>query len=1115
MKKIVSLLFSVLLFSLASAQVTTSSFSGRVTDAAGAPLVGAAVIAVHTPSGTEYGTVTDAKGNFRIMNVRPGGPYTVTFRLLGYKTFAEKDIRVPLGDNYVLRPSLPEETTNIDAVQVSWGKNPIMNADRSGTATNVNSRQLATLPSITRSINDFTRLSPQAGHDNSFAGRDGRYNNITVDGAAFNNSFGLSTANNMPGGDSQPISLDAIQEVTVNVSPFDVRQSGFTGAGVNAVTRSGDNDYQGSVYTYFRPRSFTGENVRGEVVPGAKTTMYKTVGMRAGGPIVRNKLFFFVNGEVGSEATQGIRWRPSQKNTAGPGQGDAGSYVSRTSTYDLERVKNHLLSTYGYDPGSYTDFPNFAVDDYRIMARLDWNIDDRNQLMVRYNMVNSVSDQTASGSMPTGLGSSASRYSVNAFNFSNANYGFLNRVHSLTGEWNSQFSSRVSNKLLVTWMNNKSVRTSPSAEFPFVDILEGGTQYMSFGYELFSYNNGVTNKSFTVTDNVTVALGDHALTAGASFERQYFLNSYIREGLSYYRYNSVDDFLNDARPAAFALTYPFAGEDAIRGTELTFGMASAYVQDEWQINPRFRLTAGLRFEMPFCFNELGKDTQIEGVGYVRDLAFDRGEKYDLGTWPKSRLMVSPRIGFNWDVKGDRSWQVRGGTGIFTGFVPFVWYTNQPQGAGYIQAAETAWNSAAVPDDMRFEPDYRKQLSKYSSLLPNDRRGVIGRGGSLSKVADDFRLPQVWRTTVATDIQLPWNTVLTVEAIYSKDINAVMMRNANLSSQTYGHFTGPDNRPVWWQGNGNWIDGGDAPSQARRTVQPSVNSMTVMENTRLGRQFLATVQLTKSFSNGFSGMVSYTYNNSRDVGVNAGSNGNSAWRSNVAVNNLNYPGLSYSMFSVPHRVNGYVSYAIQYAKKHLSTTVSLYYTGSHTARLSYIYSNDLNGDGQACDLIYVPRDASEIRFVDVVKDGRVTYSAQDQADDFFAYVEGNGYLKKRKGQYAERGGALAPWLNRFDVKIVQDIAARFGTGKRYTLQLTADILNVGNLLCSDWGIYYANGLRDYDNIMPLTYRGVDASKTPTFTLNASDRESFRKKAGWNGQLSTSSTWGCQLGVRLIF
>ena len=291
MKKIVSLLFSVLLFSLASAQVTTSSFSGRVTDAAGAPLVGAAVIAVHTPSGTEYGTVTDAKGNFRIMNVRPGGPYTVTFRLLGYKTFAEKDIRVPLGDNYVLRPSLPEETTNIDAVQVSWGKNPIMNADRSGTATNVNSRQLATLPSITRSINDFTRLSPQAGHDNSFAGRDGRYNNITVDGAAFNNSFGLSTANNMPGGDSQPISLDAIQEVTVNVSPFDVRQSGFTGAGVNAVTRSGDNDYQGSVYTYFRPRSFTGENVRGEVVPGAKTTMYKTVGMRAGGPIVRNKLY--------------------------------------------------------------------------------------------------------------------------------------------------------------------------------------------------------------------------------------------------------------------------------------------------------------------------------------------------------------------------------------------------------------------------------------------------------------------------------------------------------------------------------------------------------------------------------------------------------------------------------------------------------------------------------------------------------------------------------------------------------------------------------------------------------------------------------------------------------
>lgn len=1118
MKFVSVILFTMLGFATAMAQVTTSGMNGRVTTEQDEPIAGVVIIALHVPSGTEYVTASDAKGYYNLQNMRPGGPYRVTAKMLGFRTVVTEGIRIALGDNYLLDIKMPEEAIGLDEVVVTGSRDRILNSGRTGASTNITGSNLTQLPTISRSLSDFTRLTPQAGTNSAFAGRDGRYNNIMIDGASFNNRFGLTT-NNMPGGSAQPISLDAIQEVTVNLSPFDVRESNFTGASVNAVTRSGDNQFEGSVYTYFRPKSFTGNKVNGVEVKDAKTRTSQMYGARFGGPIIKDKLFYFVSGEWEKSSSPGIAWSPSTD-----GIGNSKQMISRTTVADLERVKAHLLDKYHYDPGVYENFNNFVDQDYKIMARLDWNISDKHKLTLRFNYVNAESDkQVNANSGPPGLARKSTRYGVNSMTFSNSNYKEINRVASITGELNSTFSPRISNKLLVAYTSVIDPRReSPSAPFPFVDIWKGegdeADQYMSFGYELFTYHNEVKTSSLILTDNMNVSLGKHTLLAGASFERQYVYNSYIREGLSYYRYASVDDFINNAKPIGFGLTYPF-GNNEIKGMDMTFGMFSFYLQDSWQVNPKFRLTGGLRFEVPIYFSDIsqGSQTVINGVGAggtnqaLNDIRFAGGKYVDLGVWPRSRMQVSPRIGFNWDINGDRTVQLRGGTGLFTGLIPFVWFTNQPSSGGYMQSPEVALTAAKIPDNFRFESDYRKQIANYPNLFPSNP-GIVASGSSFAKVADDFKLPQVWRTSLAADIQLPWTTVLTLEAIVTKDVNAVVQKNLNCPIPNGGLFAGADRRPYW----------------STKNVDGNVSSMMLLTNASQGYQAAFTAQLTKRFQSGLSGMVAYTYTVAKDLGANPGSAAFSAWQSNVAVNSLNYPGMSWSKFAMPHRVNGFLTYRVEYAR-HLATTLSLYYEGSHSGRISYTYTNDFNGDGNASDLMYIPKDRSEIQFVDTYKtddkgnfvlDGQgnkiVTYSAADQTDDFFKYIDDTKYLRKNKGKYAERFGALKKWVSRWDVKVLQDVFTGFGTDKRYSLQVSLDILNIGNLLNSKWGAYDYYGLSSYDNVRPLTYvAGRGTSEPPTFRLNAKDRASFQNLSRPSGNLSTSSTWGMMLGIRLNF
>jgi len=1094
LKRIISMSAFMLIAIMVYGQgATTSSLSGKITDSKGETLPGASVIAVHTPSGTQYATIADNAGNYRITNMRVGGPYTINVSFIGFTTQSYTDIMLRLGETYVQNALIAESATALGEVVVTGGlRNSILSSERSGPQTNISSRDLASLPTINRSVNDFTRLTPQAGNSGSFAGRDTRYNNISIDGAQFQARFGLSTSNNLPGGDAQPIALDAIQEISVNVSPFDVRQSGFTGATVNAVTRSGNNDFTGSAYTYIRPKSFTGEKVEDRIVANARTDSKNIYGGTFGGAIVKNKLFFFLSGEYENTTKPGVNWRPSTDGVA-----NAENNISRTTIADLQRVSDFLKSEYGYDPMSYTDFRNFESKNYKIMARIDWNINNNHKLMFRYNDVKSNNDfQTNASSGPNlaanGVFNASNRIGPDAIAFESAWYGMENKVRSLTAELNSKFSEMISNKFLITYTHIQDTRTTPnSTPFPFVDILKDNQRYMSFGTELFSYNNEVKNNDFVVTNNTAFSFNNHLLTAGLSYENQYFSNGYMREGTTYYAYNSVDDFLTGAPPRIFAYQLGYPGSET-PVAEVSFGTLSAYLQDEWNINSKLKITAGIRLEQPFYLSSLGGQSKFDpGTGYVdlNTVPWYRNVRIDQSQWPKAKPTISPRVGFNYDVKGDRSIIVRGGTGIFAGLPPFVWFTNQPQSAGWIQTPEI---TNATPRPTTFNPNFREAVFNSSIIPPT--QGVIPTGAGLAVVDSDLKLPSVWRSSLATDIKLPANFVFTVEGLYTRDVVNLIQQNIHLEEA--GSYTGIDNRVYM------------------RRIYTTIGSTTMLTNgDKKGYSASITFQLTKQFSNGLAGMIAYTYNNAKDLAANPGSTANSAFTSSANVGNPNEPALSWSAFSMPHRVNGYISYSVDWLK-HATSTFSFYYNGTNQGRLQYIFSAAPEGGINTTQaLIYVPKDKSEMRFNDYTPSGGPTFTADQQADIFEAYINSNKYLKSRRGQYAERYGDVQPWVNRFDFKFVQDIYSNFGSNRNYLLQFTFDIINAGNLLNKNWGCYYSNPILSFEN-MPLLVPNVVAGEL-RYRLNADNADAFKTRTTWYGNATTASTWGMQFGLRLKF
>lgn len=1076
--------FIILLSALGlQAQVTTSNMTGRVTDNKGESLIGATVIAIHTPTGTQYGTITNEAGVFSISNMRAGGPYTVEVSYIGYQTQKYENINVRLGDTYNVAAVLPEDGIQLEGLEIVGTKSAIMNSNRTGAATNVSVEQLNSLPTISRSINDFTRLTPQAQSGSGFAGRDGRYNNIQIDGANFNNNFGLSTTN-LPGGGSQPISLDAVEQVQINIAPYDVRQSNFTGAGINAITRSGSNRLEGSVYGFYRNQDFNGRRVGNDTLPEGDKTTSRIIGARLGGAIVKNKLFFFANFETEDNTRPGITFIPSA-----PGR--SGDNVSRTTLADMETVSNYVKEKYNYDTGAAENYAsNFQTRNYKALARIDYNINDNHKLTVRYNQMVATDDQVVNATSAPNPRSSSSRISQNSYAFENANYGFENSVRSLTAELNSKFSNKVSNQFLATYTRIQDRRTSNSSPFPFIDIKKDGDAYMSLGYELFSWKNDVINNVTTFTNNLTYTTGKHNITAGIAFDYLTFGNSFQRYGTSYYRYASMEDFLNNATPEAFALTYSVLPDGRDPYAELDFGLGGIYLQDEYRFNDRLKVTGGLRVDMPFYFNKLEKNPSVTPLNFVTADAMDT-INIDLSRWPTSKPLFSPRIGFNYDVKGDRTIQLRGGTGIFTGRIPFVWFTNMPTNSGMLQNTIERTGQAVADLGITFNPDPKAWVDKFPATPGTTPPG------SIAAIDENFSLPQIWRSNLALDMELPGKFILTLEGLYSKDLNGIVQYNANQAAPigNMNAHNGADTRPFFGANN------------AARRINGGINEAIILSNTDQGYSYSLTAQVSKEFSRNFSAMLAYTYTDARDITGNPGSQAASAWANNFSVRGQNDLDLSFSEYAVPHRVVGAISYRIEYLKA-LATSISLFYDGANTGRFNYRYTTDFNRDGINSDLIYIPNDPSEITFTNITSQGNVLFTAQEQSDAFFAYIDQDPYLSKNKGSYADRNGALIPWRNRFDLRILQDIFTNIGN-RKHTLQLSLDVLNVGNLLNSDWGIIQTPNYSNGGILVP----NVAADGTTTFQLarvgGTFPTQTFRNV------LSTATTWGMQVGLRYIF
>ncbi len=1057
------IIIALLLFSLNSfgQGVTTSSIQGIVSTKDEGNLPGATVLLKHEPSGSAYSTTTLASGRFNFPNLRVGGPYTLNITFIGYESKKVENIYINLGEPTVLNIELFTKANQLAEIVVIGQTDDVLNGKRTGASTTINNRLIKTLPTIKRSFEDFTRLSPQSSGF-SFSGRNRLFNNLTIDGSIFVNPFGLDAA--LPGGQtkSQPISLDAIEQIYVSISPFDVRQSGFTGASVNVVTKSGTNNFTGSAYTFLRNEQLIGDKVFDTKIQNPDLT-YNQSGLSFGGPIIKNKLFFFTSAELERRKDPGSTYKALR-----PGLNSSDPNVANVTATDLDAVSQFLKSKYNYETGAYEDYTHQTTND-KFSAKLDWNINKNHTFNIAYKYLKSSRDVLPNPAISV----SGRGPNKNTLPFEYNSYIINNNINSIFGELSSRFGARYSNKLQIGYTNFNDFRDSKSDPFPSVDILKDGRNYISFGLERFSINNKLDQGVTQVTDNFNVYLKNHTLTVGANLENFKFNNSFNLFFYPGHEYASVTDFL--ANTDDYAAEVQQANTNPFRADKTNFSQLGFYVQDDWAVNPKLKLTLGLRSDVPLYVNKLPAQPDIEALTFYKN---NQPIQVKVNQYPDQKPLISPRFGFNYDVTGDRTSQFRGGTGIFTGRIPFVWLGNQ-----------SANNYIA--------PFYTFQINT---------------------TANDFKFPQVWRTNLAWDQKLPGDITASVDLIYGRDLNAVTHRNYNMKTPTGsadGANNGGDNRAIF------------QPGEERVNVVPtsSINNMPsfldagliVLENTNKGYHYNVTAQLNKNFRNDLFASLGYSYGESKDITSNPGEIAANAFQTLPIVGDPNKPVLSYSDHDLKHRFVGALSYRKEY-KKNFASQVGLFFEryqggpgeviGEVGGRYSYTYAGDMNLDGiSGNDLIFIPADQSQITLVPNANDPSDTRSVAQLWSDLDNYIKQDDYLSKNRGSFAARNGSLLPAVTKVDFRFAQDFFLNVN-GKRNTLQFSVDVLNIGNLLNSEWGIRKTVNTRN-----PLSFAGYNAQGEPTFNFPLFGNAPLTKT--YNNDISLNSRWQAQVGLRYSF
>lgn len=1046
-KFLLTLSFILVLGLGATAQVTTSNIKGLVTDPQNEPLPGANIVAIHTPTGTKYGASTNFDGRFNLLNMRVGGPYTVTISFIGFQDRVYNYVFLDLGKTFTLDVSLAESSQQLGEVVVSADANRTFGSDRTGAETNVGRRELTRLPTITRSAQDFTRLEPSASAG-SFSGRNDQFNNFSLNGSIFNNPFGLDAAT--PGGqtEAQPISLDAIDQIQVAIAPYDVTQSGFTGASVNAVTKSGTNEFYGTAYGFFRNENLTGGKVKGEDVVKPKLTQNQ-FGASIGGPIIKDKLFFFANFEKDERTDLG-------SNGWVPNTGSGAINESRVLESDLIAVQEALQSL-GYNPGRYEGF-TYGAESTKGIIKLDWNINDNNRLAVIYNWLDASKEKPAH---PTALGFRGPN--ANTLQFENAGYEINNQLKSVLFELNSTLSNSMTNKLQVGYTHFDDFRNPLSTPAPTITIQEGGSNYIIAGHEPFSINNTLDQRVFQITNNLNIVRGSHTYTVGFAYEKFQFDNSfnlgfYGARGVFFPTSPSVASFLADVQNGSIQGLFDaaIAANASLNANgvgnpggwslaETNVGQAAFYLQDEWNVSDAFKVTYGVRFDKPLFFDTADKireNIDRKGGTYIPSIEYfdpETGETVllDSEQLPSNKILISPRLGFNWDVNNNNVTQVRGGTGLFTGRFPFVWLGNQVQGVDFFF---------------------------YQIVDP------------------DFKFPQVWRTSLGIDHKLENGIILTLDASYTKDVNGAHVQNWGLNTPS-GTLAGVDNRPIYTNADKSQIFGG--PTNAY-----------VFTNSDKGRIWNASLKAQKSWNNGLYASLAYNYLNAKDVNSIEAEITGDAFAFNPALGNVNNDVLAFSRYGDTHRFIGVASKQFKYGGETWATTISTFFEYAQGGRFNYTYGGDINNDGSNLnDLIYIPTEAEV---------SQMQFSGAGQAEAFEEYIRQDDYLSENRGQYAERYGALAPWRGRWDIKLLQDYNFKVSENKTNTIQLSIDVLNIGNLLSSDWGV-----VQQPNNVQPLGVTVDPNTNVPTFTFDPNLTNTF----GFDTSLL--SRWQAQFGIRYIF
>ena len=1110
MQKRLHLLVALLAFMVttAMAQITTSSVSGKIT-ANGEDVIGATIKAVHQPSGTVYRAVTNMDGRYSIQGMRPGGPYVLEVTYVGYKNKQVKGISLSLGQNTVLNETLAEDAAQLEDVVVVADRNNNMRTDRAGATTSINADQIEAVPTVSRSMNDLLKLTPQGanvGSGFSVGGGNYRQSYVTVDGAAFNNAFGIG--GNLPGNGS-PISLDALDQISVSSSPYDVRLSGFTGGAISAVTKSGTNQFKGTAYMYT-----TNSHLRGNKVSDYELNRLQshstTWGVSFGGPIIKDKLFFFANGEYQSNISAGPSGtaRVNASDEWSPSSGT----VHRPLQSDMDNMLSFLNKTYGYNPGRYQGY-SLDTPSYKFLARIDWNINENNKINLRFSKSHDKNSKAPSNSTspfkdyviyPGGTsdgvsisgGKNQSGRTANAgLYFESSRYDEVKNFTSLAGEWNSKWGG-VQNVLRLTYSYQDEPRSYVGGIFPTVDILKDGAYYMGFGPDPFTEGNLRQVKTFVATDEASWTMGIQNFTAGVQFETNKAVNGFGAASAGYYVYDSPEAFMAGGVPSAYGVTFPMDGSGQFNAT-MKYQQFSAYIQDQVNFSERFRLTAGLRFELPI-YPELKNNYNKNFAALEWKDNNGNMNKYTTDQLPDAPLTVSPRVGFNWDILGNHKLVLRGGTGYFVGRLPFVWLVSAVGNAGCGQYTyfypKTADSVADYVMDKFYvnRDDQVKRLQELGLAVNRDEAAAPETPTIIDK---KLKMNATWKTSLALDAKLPYDIDFSLEGIYSRDFNPATVVNVDR----------------YWDGEKKieLANSGDIRKSFSSNTKSKINPYLITNAGNKAYYYSITASLAKKFAFGLNLSASYTYSKAKSYGDGIGDQVSSAYYNNrYSINGNNDKELGYGTYVAPNRLLISASYKKDYAK-HFGSEVGLIYEGMNIGyaggysctRYSYTMTGNVVGDYGSNNLIFIPESREALDKWTFADYG--SYTAEAQKNDFWNYINQDDYLKNHKGEYAERGGAVMPWHHQLDFKFNQNFYLNVA-GQKNTLQFGVDIKNLANLLNSSWGLY-----KTVNNMSLLKY---DAKKN-AYQFQKNGKEVLSKT--YTNLTSFNSTYSIQFSIRYIF